>query len=190
MENFLRNIKLIDEFSMTLPISKSDFVSGLRSHVDEGTIDGLFDGAFEGLSSSENLFKGLVDHNGFKIRKRRRFLERKFSFTKAIGNFREQGNALIVNTKLVAWSNFMILYYVLVTGFYVFFIGMFFNTLASDGQEFDLFFIGFLIVHALFMYILPYVMMKRSLTSIKKDVEREFHYIVSKSKMYNQNSMF
>ena len=58
MEEFLRKIKLIDSFSISLNTNKNDFVFALRKNIDEDDIDSIFSSAFEIFSSSKNIFKG------------------------------------------------------------------------------------------------------------------------------------
>lgn len=176
MENLIRKLKLKDDLTTTLSLTKIEFVSALRNQVDiSDNIDGFFSGAFEAFSSSENLYKGTVNHNNFKIRKRRRFNERQFGNIKAIGRFHENNDKLIVTTEINAWSNYMLFYYGAIIVFYAFFIG-FFNNFKFD----DFFFVPFIAIHALFMFGLPIYHMRKGVIKMKQDLEREFHFIVSK----------
>jgi len=174
MENFLRKIKLISSFSMTLSATKSEFTSALQNNVDEADIDGLFSGAFEAFTSSQNRFKGSVNHNGFKIRKRRRFFEKNFGKAIATGNLRE-------HTKINGWNNFMFFFYGFITIIYGIFFGVFLLNLSSSG--FEIFGVFFVFIHALFMYGIPYFMMRTSVRSLKEDLERELHFVLSKSNL-------
>lgn len=178
MEDFLRNIKLIDDFSTTLNISKSEFVSTLRNNVDQADIDGMFSSAFEAFTSSDNMFKGQVDSKGFKIRKRRRFFEKNFGYTKAFGTYRERGDMLIINTKISAWNNFMFFWLCIVIVFYLIFISTLFTSGTSDGVGFVA--LPFIIIHSLLMLVIPYFMMRKSVKKMKQELEREFFSVIGK----------
>lgn len=181
MENFFKNIKLIDSFSVKLNASKSEFASAFRANVDQGDADGWFSGMFEGFSSSKNLYVGEVNHNGFKIRRRRRFFERNFGKAVAKGSLRQENDILVVDTEINGWHNFMYFFYIFITIIYVsFFISSFFG-IFSEGSSFPVFAIFFILIHAAFMYGLPYFMMRRSVRILREDLEREFHFVLSKS---------
>jgi hypothetical protein len=181
MENFLRKIKLIDSFSTTLNTSKSEFTSALRNNVDEADIDGLFSGVFEVFSSSKNLYKGSVNHNNFRIRKRARLFEKNIGKTIASGDLRENGESLIINTKIKGWSNYMFFFYSFLSIFYLIFIVGSFAGIFSEDSQFPIFVPIFILIHAVFMFGIPYFIMRRSVKRLKEDLEREFHYIISKS---------
>ncbi|WP_400078226.1 hypothetical protein [Winogradskyella sp. R77965] len=181
MENFLRKIKLIDSFSTTLNATKSEFTSALRGHVDESDIDGMFSGAFEAFTSSENKFKGLVNHNGFKIRKRRRFFERNFGKAVATGNLREQGDTLVINTQINAFNNHLLFMFGALIVFYIVFFISAFGSIFSESSGLPTFVPIFVIIHAVFMFGIPYFIMRRGVRHMKQDLEREFYFVINKS---------
>ena len=172
---------LIDSFSTTVNASKSEFTSALRNNVDEADIDGFFSGAFEAFTSSKNRYKGSVNHNGFKIRKRRRFFEKNVGKTIASGDLREQGESLVIHTKINGWSNHTIFFFGFISIFYLIVIVASFGFMFSGDSEFPIFAPIFILVHAAFMYGIPYFIMRRSVRRLKEDLEREFHFIISKS---------
>ena len=181
MDNFLRKIKLIEDYTFSLQTTKNDFVASLRNNIDEADIDHIFSGAFEVFSSSKHDFKGQVNYAGFKIRKRKRFFDRQFGFAKAIGTYKTEGEQLIVSGNIKGWNNFMYFFYGFLFLIYTTFsIGF---VLQNDSSEFSnlvpLFFIFF---HGLFMMGLPYVAMRSGVKRLQRDLERELHYIVSKNK--------
>lgn len=179
MENFLRKIKLIDSFSILLNISKNDFVSNLRNNIDEAEIDSVFSSAFEIFSSSKNVFKGQANHSGFKIRKRKRFFDRQFGFAKATGTYREKDDKLLISGQIKSWNNFMYFFF----GFALLIYSFFIIGLVLDSNSFgEVGFIAipFIFIHAAFMIGIPYFAMRSSLKKLKQELEREFHYIVSK----------
>ncbi len=176
MENLIGKLKLKDDLITRLSLTKVEFANTLRDQVDiSDNIDGFFPGAFEAFSSSENLYKRTVDHNSFKIRKRRRFNERQFGNIRAIGRFHENSDKLIITTEINAWSNYMLFYYGAILVFYTFFMGSF-----SSFKFDDFFFMPIIIIHGLFMFGLPIYHTRKGVVKMKQDLEREFHFIVSK----------
>ena len=176
MEEFLRKIKLIDNFSISLNTNKNDFVFALRKNIDEDDIDSVFSSAFEIFSSSKNIFKGKANHSGFKIRKRKRFFDRQFGFAKATGTYREKDDKLLVSGQIKSWNNFMYFFFGFVILIYIVIIFSF-NSL----DEGSFIAIPFIIIHAAFMLGIPYFAMRSGLKKLKRDLEREFHFIVSKN---------
>lgn len=180
MENFLRKIKLIDSFSVTLNTTKAEFTSALHQHVDQEDIDGWFSSAFEVFTSSKNRYKGNVSHNGFRIRKRMRFFERNIGKAIATGRLRDKGDVLCIDTEINGWNNYMIFFYSFLIVFYLIFLGTFMIQDFSGESEFFFIVPIFIIIHAMFMFGLPYFMMRRSVKRFKEDLEREFYYIINK----------
>ncbi len=179
MENFLRKIKLIDDFSFELRTTKHEFISALKSNIDEADIDGFFSTAFETFSSSKNLFKGKVSHSGFRIRKRKRFFDRQFALARATGNYRENTDSLLVHGTLNGWSNYMFLFFGIAALFYLIFISAFIFGEMDDPLSFMA--LPFILIHAAFMFGIPYFAMRSGVKKLKQDIEREFHFIISKS---------
>jgi len=184
MNNFLRNIKLIDSFSISLNTSKSEFTSALRNHVDDADIDSMFSGAFEAFSSSKNRYKGKVYHNSFKIRRRRRFFEKNYGKTIATGKLRDQGETLLIDTQISAWNNFMFFFIGFVALMYIIAILTIFRDLFSNDSEIPVFVPFFIIIHAALMFGIPYFILRRNVRRLKEDLEREFYFIINKSNSF------
>lgn len=173
MEKVLLKWGLIDNLKTELKIPKQEFVSKLRSQVDISTID-IFGDMFDVFSSSKNVYKGTVSHNGFEIKKRRRFFDKQFSFATAKGDFQENEDILIINTVINGWNDLMFLFYGFALLFYIMFLFM------IGSKDLSAFPIVFILFHAFLMFYVPFRMMKSSVKKIKYDLEREFHFIATK----------
>ena len=182
MEEFLKKTKLIDDFIIFLNVDKNKFATALRNQVDEKDIDGLFSSAFEVFSTNKKRYKGFVNFNEFKIRKKRSFGNRKFGNIKAIGRLSQNGEKLKVSTKINGWNNFMLFYFGITLVFYTIFIFFFLSNIGLSEGENSVFyiFIPFIIIHALLMFGLPIYQIRKGVASFKRELEREFHFIVSK----------
>lgn len=182
MEEFLKKIKLLDEFNISLNIDKNKFSSEFRNQVEEKDIDGLFSSAFEVFSSNKKKYKGFVNFNEFKIRKKRSFGNRKFGNIKAKGRFIQNGEKLKISTEIRGWNNFMLIYFGVILVFYVVFLSFFLIGFDSSSNISFYFFIPFIAIHALLMFGLPIYQIRKGVASLKQDLEREFHFVVSKIK--------
>lgn len=174
MKDFLHKLNLLEYLKLEIEIDLYKFVDKFRGSVGEGATDVITE-FFDAFSSSKNEYKGHVDYNGFKIKKRRRMFDMNFNFAVAKGNFEQVENKLIINTEINGFSEAMIPYYAFCIVFYlIFFFAILFGVEFNTGD--DPFVLPFIIIHAFFMLGLPYFMMKRSVKKMKYDLEREFYY--------------
>jgi len=177
MKSLLRKIKLIDDFNVELNISKLDFYSKLRDQVDVSSL-GLFSDMGDLFSSSKNEYKGTVDYDGFKLKRKRRFFDTKMNMATLTGTYRQVSDKLIVESHINGFANVMIVFFVFALLFYSVFIGVF--IFGGIGEETSFFVLPFILMHALFMFGIPYFIMRKSVKRFKYDIEREFHFIATK----------
>lgn len=176
MKDFLRKIKLVDSFTTEIEIEKSVFVNTFRKYVDEGST-GLWFSSFEAFSSSKNEFKGNVGFDGFKIRRRSRLFDMNGAMAIAQGTFRQKDNVLVIDTEINGFHGMFIPYYLFVSVFYAIFIVM---TILGGNNFMPFFIFPFIIIHAAFIFGIPYLIMRRSTRRMKYDLEREFYYMTRK----------
>lgn len=171
MREFLKKIKLIDNFTSTLQLTKQDFINRLRLITDQGSPNAM--DPFEGFFSSKNEFKGEISHNGFKLRRRRKLFERSSTIAIATGKVKEENGQLTIQTEIYGFSNFMYVFYGILILFYsVIFVGFVF----SD-NSIPIFIFPFLIFHGALMTLIPYFLMRSSVKKMKYELEREFFYL-------------
>jgi hypothetical protein len=175
MKGFLRKLKLIGDFSTEIKMEKAAFVNKFKNHVDEGDT-GFFPDTLDAFSSSKNEFKGHVGLDYFKIKRRRRFFDMNMNFAIASGSYKQKGESLIIDAEINGFSGIMVPFYLFTIVFYVMFISAFFlaDKIEGNGAGFAL---PFIIIHAAFMFGIPYFMMRRSVTRMKRELEREFYYM-------------
>ncbi len=178
MRRFLEKIKLIEHLSTELEIQKNEFIKNFKNQVDEGNI-GPFSGAFEAFSLSKNEYKGHVGYDGFRIKRRRRFFDMNMNLAIAKGNYRQKGNNLIIETEINGFRGMMVPFYIFLIVFYAIFIFGFFSTGNFEGAPKG--FLGaFILIHAAFMFGIPYFIMRRGTKRFKHELEREFYYMTKK----------
>ena len=178
MNEFLKKLKLIDHFTVELEVERHLFVDRLMSVVDPGGTGTLFS-AFEGLSSSNKEYKGKVSDNGFEIRRRKRLFEMNMGSAIAKGKWRQKDDQLIIETEINSFNNFFILFFVILIFIYGFGIiaALFAENAEGGNQLVTLIGIPFLLLHAAFMFGVPYMVMRNSTKRTKYDLTREFHYL-------------
>ena len=184
MNEFLKKLKLIDHFTVELEVERYFFVDRLMSVVDPGDTGTLFS-SFEGLSSSKKEYKGKVGDNGFEIRRRKRLFDMNMGSAIAKGEWRQRDNHLIIETEINSFNNFFILFFVILIVIYVFgVISLLFARNGEDGNNLiTLVALPFLLLHAAFMFGVPYIVMRNSTKRMKYDLTREFHYLAVAKKV-------
>lgn len=175
MKEFLKKLKLIDYLQTELIIQKNDFVNKLQKHVDESSTS-IFSDTFDVFSSSKNEYKGEVNFNGFKIKRRRKLFDMNMNVAVAKGTYSQKGDKLIIDTEINGFHGMMIPFYIFCIIIYgVFIVGF----LSADeiGGDVPGFAVPFIFVHAAFMMGIPYFIMRRSTKRLKHELEREFFYL-------------
>lgn len=175
MKEFLRKIKLIDDWTTHLPISQQDFVDRLSAITEEREL-GLFSDAFMPFKSSQKEYAGHVGFDEFKIKRRARYFEQGQNLATATGTFIENNGDLTIETEINGFSSFMILFYsILLIGL----TGMI-TVIISLGKNTDfLALLPILFIGAL-MFFITYMVMRISIGRMKYDLEREFFYLTKK----------
>lgn len=171
MEQFLRKYRLIDDLTINLSIDKADFIQRFRQQIEPGDT-GFIGNPFEAFSSNDREFRGQVDVNGFTVRQRRKFFQPYAGIAKADGTFRQEREQLQIQTTVNGFNGLFTFYYIAVTVFYVIFL---FTILLVE--EIPLFITPFLLFHAVLMYGIPYFVMRGSVQSMKRLLERELFYL-------------
>jgi hypothetical protein len=174
MKEFLKKLKLIDYLTTELHISINEFVDKLNAIVDKSDF-GFFSNTFDAFSSSKNELKGQINYSGFKIKRRRKFFDSNMNFAVATGTFYEERGILRIQTEINGFRPFIIPFYIVLI---IFYSAFFLITAHARSNTFFVF--PFLIVHAAFMFGIPYFIMRRSVKRLKYDLEREFYYLTKK----------
>lgn len=176
MKEFLKKLKLIDNLTIDLEIQKDEFVKRLNQSVDREVL-GFFSDSFDIFSSSKNEFKGWVDSQGFEIKRRRRMFDKGANLAYAKGSFMQKGNILSIKTEIKGKDGLMFVFFILIPCFYLMFISIF--IIISIGREsFPALLAAFIIsFHSIFMLGIPYVIIRRGVKNLKRDLEREFYFM-------------
>ena len=173
MNKLLTRLNLLKTTIIELSIEKYNFISIVKSNIDEKEL-GLFSDMTDVFYSSEAEYKGHIDSYGFKLKKKRKFFDYNMNLAIAKGHFNQQGDTLKINVEINGLSNQMVPFFVLIPIFYLFFIA---TTLLADDAA-SIVMIPFLLLHGLFMLGIPYFMMRRSIKRMKYELERDFYFMI------------
>lgn len=176
MTDLLYKLKLIQDLNFKLNVSKTDFIKKFRDNVDESNLGYE---PFEVFQSSTNHYKGNIYDNYFELKKRRRFFDTRYSFAKATGQLVEENEQLNIEIEINAFKKRMIIFFGFLCAFYlIFIIGFIF---AQEMSSVSLFFLPFILIHMCIMFGIPYFMIRRSVKTMAYDLERDFHYWVTRN---------
>lgn len=181
IKEFLKRLRITDDVVIVLPMSKADFVSRLIEITRNGEI-GMMSDFFDVTSSGNHEFKGQVNDNGFKIKRRRRVFDRNISTSVANGVFVENNGHLTINTEINGFNGVIVVYYVLLILVYP--VIVFFLFIGPETSKFvDM---PFLLIHWGLMFGLPYFIIRRSVKQLKYELEREFFYLTKSMEIQKQ----
>lgn len=174
MDNFLRKINLIKDITIQLPVTKTEFIQKFRNNVDESDLGYV---PFEVFQSSTNEYKGNIENNTFELKKRKKIFDTNYSFAKVSGELAQEDNQLTINVEIFGFRKRMLIFVAFILLFYfIFFVGT-----ISDSDTFPFFIFPFLLIHMSLMLIIPYFVVRRSVNRMAYDLERDFHYWVTKN---------
>jgi hypothetical protein len=168
MKEFFRKIGLVEQIKIELPVQRAEFISELKVHVDEPRTE-----LFEVFSNSRNDYKGKVEGDTFDIKKRRRLFDSRLSFARAIGRITAREDGIVIEVELIGYSVLIIPFFVFLFAIYGFAI----ISVLFRGVEF-LWTIPLIVIHAAFMIGIPYVVMRKSITRIHHNIERDFFFMI------------
>ena len=157
-----------------LPADRSTFARALSKAVINSDLGFFAD--FQNLfSGGDQEFLGYVRLNTFKLRQRRRFFDGNYTFAVAEGSFTEEGDKLRVRATITGLSTGMKWSFIGIALFYGIFMALFLNVAELPPVVFP-----FLVLHGLLWFGIPYLLARRSVSRMRRHLEREFHYLISR----------
>lgn len=175
MKEFLKKIKLIENFQIQLNTDRNTFYTKLKDIVEYGGTD-YFSSMFEVFSSDKREYRGSVNYDSFKIKRKRKLFDTNYNIAVASGKISDFDGKTNVNIEINSFSYFFIPFFIILIIFYSFFIfSVFFS-----GDNPPIFVIFFIFLHACLMFGLPYFIARRSVKRMKYELEREFVFITQK----------
>lgn len=174
----LQDIKLIDSLRLELPIEKNRFIENLKSTVEKGDV--RYYSSFGDLFvKGKKHYRGEVTYEDFKIKKKSSMFENNMTMAVAKGTYQSSETGVTINVEINGFSKMMIPFYIMITVFYLIFISIMIST-PSDDSGMSWIGLPFLILHAAFMFGIPYVIARRGVKRLKYDLERELYFLSQK----------
>lgn len=172
MKDILRKLKLADDLTTNLKISRTEFVKKLAAITDKGQT-GMFSDTVDAFSSTNKKYKGEVDFDGFKLKRRRRFFDTNINMAVATGTINEHDGYLTIETEINGFNNFYMIFNVFV---FVFCSILILNLVVFENNA-ESFPTLLLIVHGTLVFSITYFIMRRKVKQLKYELEREFFYL-------------
>lgn len=166
MKDFLKSIKVIRDFTITLNCSKSYFLKMLNENTDPSNLE-LFE-----VFRSGKPFKGIVQGDSFRIRQRRTGVgSNRRMLTTLTGTATQHNDKTVINVEADAfhWT-----IWIPIIVFSMMLIGLI--VLSINDAMPQMFYIPFIFQFALLAGIL-YFVMQRSSAHAQREIEKEFYYI-------------
>lgn len=171
METFFRQIKLIQDFHITLPVKEEDFVDQFHDRVQESSLRMLSD-PFEQYSTKGPDYKGWIRQGKFEMKLRRKMFSFNLGLSRARGKYYEEGQELKVEGEINGASKWLIPIFAGAIGIYLIAILLILSSGESVNDAAWLF--PLLLLHAAFMMGVPYFLIRMEVGRIKRDLEGEF----------------
>jgi len=175
IRNLLIKIGLIEFLKIELDVNKLKFFEIFRNNVD-GSQSLIFDL----FSSSKNQYKGTVNIDGFQINHKLNFFDSNRSFVDLTGSIEQKDNKLLIETEINAFSRLISINIIMIFVIYLVIL-ISYITIKIKGIAADLG-IPFIIISLifLFLFLISYLFMKRSVTKIKYEFERDLYFMTKK----------
>ncbi|MBK0382247.1 hypothetical protein I5M32_04675 [Pedobacter sp. SD-b] len=162
----MMNLHLTDRITTSLPINRVEFVRRLELLTESGNTTILSDFK-DNFSKSDKKFKGKIDLNKFKIKKRRKLFDTNFNVAVANGEIKEDKDSLMIEIDGFANSKYILFPAFLIS--LVFFLTIFF----SD-QKIDASIISSFLKTVIFISIIYILLLKQNVKLLKDELENDF----------------
>jgi hypothetical protein len=174
-DSFLRKIKLIEQFTIVIPLSSDALVEKWKAILFKDKI-GFFGDKF----SSRSRFVAQIDSQEIKFRKDFRSMNKDKVSVSGKGSFTDLGNKTKIDIEIIGLDLMTKIFYIFII---IFFSTVFFSIFKSDfkvnnpNSEYALpLSLFFLILFIIF----GYYMMRKSMMIMKYDLERELRNLADK----------
>lgn len=180
MKDFLKRIGVIQNTVIRLETDKNEFVKKLKNNVENSDLS-WSSSIFEALKTSKHEYKGTVNSNDFKIRKKLTLFNNKHGGMPIIhGKIRQVNTLIYLDVEINGFKKVFVFFLVFMALFYS--IGIIGFLITSKSNEaFPLFFIPLLILHGFIMIFLPVFFIRKGIKATKKELEKDFFFMANRN---------
>lgn len=171
MRELLLKLKIIDFLTLKLKIEKSTFIDRLISITKSENLD-LLEDPFDASKLSNKNFRGTVNMDGFALKMKKSYVDSRINMASAKGIFTETEKQLKIDVEINGLNNYLKILYVLIV---IYFCSLFYQLYLP---KVDIFFLVFSLVSIIIIYIVSFLMMRKSVKILKNNLEKEFHFLV------------
>lgn len=181
--NFFKIIKLYENYSINTNLSPIELKLKLENSIDKTSFN-----LFDSFSSGRSEFMGSTTEKGFELRRTPKSFSKRDTSLLVKGEFIEQNGKTKINITIDGFDLWFKILYSLELLFLIVMITFFFygNKTSIDNPLF----INILIwILPLFFVLGPYLQRKRSIEQLAHDLERELHFILTKTSTSKNHSL-
>ena len=168
MGDLLEKIGLVRYDRIEIPVEKKMFVQALAKNLDDPHYN-----MFDAFSKDRRLYKGVVDEEGFRMWKRKRLLDTRFTIARATGVISDNGNYIQIDLRLTGVSPMLIRGFLFGGFFYIVAIALMMMNRKAPGWV-----VPVIMGHGLLMASIPLVGIKKSLEHARYDLERDLYHMM------------
>lgn len=162
------NLYLTERITTSLPINRVEFVRRLELLTESGNTTVLSD-FMDNFSKSDKKFKGKIDLNEFKIKKRRKLFDTNFNCAVANGEIKENKDSLMIEIEIDGFANSKYLLFPVFLISLVFFLTIFFSDSKIDSSIISSF-----LKTVIFISIIYILLLKQNVKLLKDELENDF----------------
>ena len=173
MKAFLTKIKLIQHQTFELETDKARFIKNLKNNFDEEEIS-FSASVLERFSQAYSKYKGNVGFKGFKLKKRNRLFDIGKNLAVVSGTYKQSGKSLLIPIEINGLQGGMKGYYIFLSLFYLIYIANILRSIYSSQIGDPYFIILIVILQMIFLFGVPYLIMRRSIRYLKSEITKDF----------------
>lgn len=167
MKNFLEKIGLIQYTTLKLSMEKFQFIEKLKPNVTASDLN-WNSSFFEMYDGTDYNYKGTITPHRFKIRKRLKVFQDRFSgMPVAHGKLKQEEDNLLIKIQFFNFKNILLFLLFFIIPFYMITLRFFFSNESVED------FIPLLIFYGILLIVLPFTFAKKGVDELKKELERD-----------------
>lgn len=174
MKEFLTLIKIIQNQTIELEVSKKDFIKAFKHNIGEQKSE-LYEVLEKTFKTKKSNYIGKIDFNEFYLKKRNHFFDTDKNTSVVKGKFIQRGQYLRIITEIQGVSYFKFaIYAILAIGYSCIMFVSSQNILKKTGNY--LYLVLFVVFHSSIIFGLPYFIIKKRIK--RMETEMNYNFII------------